>query len=45
MVIDTSAILAILFNESDAEYFETAAVDIFVTRLALVKDEEPKMIH
>lgn len=26
MVIDTSAILAILFNEPDAEYFETALV-------------------
>lgn len=26
MVIDTSAILAILFNEPDAEYFETALI-------------------
>jgi ribonuclease VapC len=32
MVIDTSALLAILFNESDAEYFESA-LDADTTRL------------
>jgi ribonuclease VapC len=32
MVIDTSALLAILFNESDAEYFESA-LDVDTTRL------------
>jgi ribonuclease VapC len=32
MVIDTSALLAILFNESDAEYFERA-LEADLTRL------------